>query len=67
MPSTDIIKERLKKYRIAKEKNKDINCITSDLYDRAITKYRIMILIFKGDPKVIDVEIVESRIPASIK
>ena len=40
MPLTDVIKERLEKYRIAKEKNKDINCITSDLYDRAITKYR---------------------------
>ena len=41
MPSTNLIEERLKKYRIANKKNKDINCITNDLYDRALSKYKI--------------------------
>ena len=39
MSSIDVIEERLQKYRIENKKNRDINCITNDLYDSAITKY----------------------------
>ena len=40
MSSIDVIEERLQKYRIENKKNRDINCITNDLYDSAITKYK---------------------------
>ena len=40
MSSTDAIAQKLEKYRIENEKNKDINCIINDLYDSATTKYQ---------------------------
>ena len=40
MSSIDAIEQRLEKYRIENQKNKDINCIINNLYDSAITKYK---------------------------
>ena len=40
MSSIDAIAQKLEKYRIENEKNKDINCIINDLYDSATTKYQ---------------------------
>ena len=40
MPPIDVIEKRLNQYRAENEKNKDINCIISDLYDLAFNKYK---------------------------
>ena len=40
MSSTDAISKKLKEYRTGNKKNKDINCIVTDLYDSAINKYQ---------------------------
>ena len=40
MSQIDVIEQRLEKYRIESEKNKDINCIVNNLYDSAVSKYK---------------------------
>ena len=40
MDSKHIIQKKLKDYQRLKKQNIDINCITTDLYDRAISLYK---------------------------
>ena len=40
MVSKQLILDRLNDYCLKKEQHRDINCITNDLYDRAIINYK---------------------------